>query len=155
MGSLVAIDRIGQMHPYQHSSSNTLSSAHPQPTLGSLFPLKLLQASPSMWHACTCNPFLFLSCSINLSVQPDVGRESCIPNTKNNHFSVTGAVVVGVPERGVWVCEWAGVAVLGSTHSLQASDLTAFTVEGEEWWRWKVQYIFCKPSPESVKCLLH
>lgn len=155
MGNFFATDKFGQMDPYQHSSSNTLSSAHPQPTLSSLFPLKLLQASPSMWHACTCNPFLFLSCSINLSVQPDVGRESCIPNTKNNHFSVTGMVVVGVPERGVWVCEWAGVAVLGSTHSSQASDLTPFTVEGEEWWRWKLQYIFCKPSPENVKCLLH
>lgn len=34
--------------------------------------------------------YLFLSCSINLSVQPDAGRASCIPNTKNNHFSVTG-----------------------------------------------------------------
>lgn len=48
-------------------------------------------------------PFhLFLSCSINLSVQPDAGRASCIPNTKNNHFSVTGVVVVGmvVPGRG-------------------------------------------------------
>lgn len=51
------------------------------------------------------SPFhLFLSCSINLSVQPDAGRASCIPNTKNNHFSVTGVVVVVVgmvvPGRG-------------------------------------------------------
>lgn len=34
--------------------------------------------------------FFFFSCSINLSLQPDVGRVSYIPNTKNNHFSVTG-----------------------------------------------------------------
>lgn len=52
--------------------------------------------------------YLFLSCSINLSVQPDVGRASCIPNTKNNHFSVTGVGWGGggVPERGVWVWGW-------------------------------------------------
>lgn len=31
--------------------------------------------------------YLFLSCSINLSVH--AGGVSCIPNTKNNHFSVT------------------------------------------------------------------
>lgn len=36
-------------------------------------------------------------------MQPDAGRASCIPNTKNNHFSVTGVVVVVgmvVPGRG-------------------------------------------------------
>lgn len=62
--------------------------------------LKLRQASPSMWHVCTCNPFLFLSCSINLCVQPDVGRESCIPNTKNNHFSRKGCVWVQMSRGG-------------------------------------------------------
>lgn len=74
--------------------------------------------------------------------------ESCIPNTKNNHFGGSG----GGAERGVWVCRWAEVAVSGRTHSSQASDLTAATVEGEEERQQKVQYIFCKASPENVKC---
>lgn len=59
--------------------------------------------------------YLFLLCSINLSVQPDAGRASCIPNTKNNHFSVTG---VGGAGKGV--CECGGGE--GVTYSSQAYD---------------------------------
>lgn len=119
------------------SFSHPPPSTHPQPTL------KLLQASPSMWHVCTCNPFLFLSCSINLCVQPDVGRESCIPNTKNNHFSGKGCVCE---------CRWAEVVVLGTTHSSQAWDLTAVTVEGGK--DGDERYNIFSANPFARKCLL-
>lgn len=49
--------------------------------------------------------YLFLLCSINLSVEPDAGRVSCIPNTKNNHFSVTGVGGCWKVERCVCVCK--------------------------------------------------
>lgn len=68
------------------------SSASHQPSLS---PSHLIARSYTLPLPCgeyaRALPFyLFLLCSINLSVQPDVGRASCIPNTKNNHFSVTG-----------------------------------------------------------------
>lgn len=86
---------------------HTLSSAQHPPVTA---PLSLPPLTPSL--APTSSPchvasmhvrslfYLFLSCSINLSVQPDAGRARCIPNTKNNHFSVTG---VGGAGKGVCV----------------------------------------------------
>lgn len=113
-------------------------------------------------------PFhLFLSCSINLSVQPDAGRASCIPNTKNNHFSVTGVVVVVgmvVPGRGAGMdgggCGWGWGGRGGSSYSSQAQDLTAVTAHGEEWWgkergeKKNVFYIFVKTrNTQNVECV--
>lgn len=37
-------------------------------------------------------------------MEPDAGRVSCIPNTKNNHFSVTGVGGGAGKWRGVCVC---------------------------------------------------
>lgn len=84
-------------HPCQHNLSYAVLSLHHQPVISLLLSLPLTQSLAPTKLPLPCGeyarvlPFyLFLSCSINLSVQPDAGRASCIPNTKNNHFSVTG-----------------------------------------------------------------
>lgn len=87
--------------PRQRPLPLTRHTWSPPHTASHLQPLPLLRVvslplrralPPAMWRVCTCAPLRssFFSCSINLSSQPDVGRASCIPNTKNNHFSVTG-----------------------------------------------------------------
>lgn len=78
-------DTLGPLLISQSSAASLALTSQP-PTLPS--------SSPAMWRVCTCAPFpiSFFSCSINLPSQPDVGRASCIPNTKNNHFSVTEGV---------------------------------------------------------------
>lgn len=57
-------------------------------------------------------------------------------------------------ERGVCVCEcrWAEVVVLGSTHSSQAWDLTAVTVEGGK--DGDERYNIFSANPFARKCLL-
>lgn len=108
--------------PLSHTVLHT-SSASRQPSPPPHHPSHSIARSSKLPLPCgeyaRALPFyLFLSCSINLSVQPDVGRASCIPNTKNNHFSVTG---VGWGGGGCLkgVCE-CGDGWWGGTYSSQA-----------------------------------
>lgn len=98
-------DRCTSAAPFLSDTHGPLLVSHSSCRFLSQLSLPLCQAFPlPCGERARALPFhLFLSCSINLSVQPDAGRASCIPNTKNNHFSVTGMVVVVgmvVPGRG-------------------------------------------------------
>lgn len=101
-------------------------------------------------------PFhLFLSCSINLSVQPDAGRASCIPNTKNNHFSVTGVVevVVGmvVPGRGAGMDGGGCGGVRGKVLQLAGTRFNcSYSTRGGVMGGGRVLY-FCE-NPQHTKC---
>lgn len=138
-----ATDGRGQMHPYQVFLSPTVlysSSANPR--------LRLPPSSSyKLPHPCgMCARAIRFSFSLAplISVCSRMWAERAASPT----LKITTSV-----ERGVCECRWAEVAVLGSTHSSQAWDLTAVTVQGEEGWRWKVQYTFCKPFlPENVCC---
>lgn len=82
---------LANMLPLSHTVLYTSAASHqPSLSLSHSIARSYKLSLPCGEYARALPFYLFLSCSINLSVQPDVGRASCTPNTKNNHFSVTG-----------------------------------------------------------------